>query len=81
MPLIRPCRTREGAWDGRFHNPKFRPLDLRIRTTTSTIVDSVAYSQKVDIPESFIVLVFINCIFIERVRALSRSQNDKNSNI
>ena len=49
VPLIRPCRTREGAWDGRFYNAKFIPLDPRIRTTTSTIVDFVAYSQKVDI--------------------------------
>ena len=86
VPLIRSCRTREGAWDGRFYNAKFRPLDPRIRTTTRTIVDfQVAYSQKVDIPGSFIVLFFINkisfVIFIERVKALSRSQNDKNSNI
>ena len=46
VPLIRSCRTREGAWDGRFYNAKFRPLDPRIRTTTRTIVDFLRVLSK-----------------------------------
>ena len=41
-----------------------RPLDSRTRTTTSTRFNLIffAYSQKIDTPESFIVLFFITKI-------------------
>ena len=46
----------------------------------------LAYTQKIDIPESFISLIFFNrkvttVLFIEGGQHLSRSQNDKTSNI
>ena len=65
-----------------------RPLDLKTRTTTSTRFDFFeffTYFQNIDSPESFILPFFTGkvstVIFSEDGYALSRSKNDKTSNI